>query len=91
LQPKVGRFKPGIEFNSAKREFRKVAKPILSPEMCETIQSDYLCRAAIADRVASTFHTSKKANVHNFLNSEEFALCSILTQQRITELIPIIA
>lgn len=90
LQPRVSRNKVGAEFNSAKREFRKVAKPILSNEMCETIQNDYLCRATIADKVASSFRTQKRASLAHFVYSEEYQLAPILSRQRIEQLIPVI-
>lgn len=90
LQPKVSRNKTGVEFNNAKREFRKVAKPILSNEMCETIQNDYLCRATIADRVVTSFHTHKKSTSQLFIHTEEFQLAPILSRQRIEQVIPVI-
>lgn len=82
LQPKVSRNKPGSDFAIAKREFKKVAKPYLIPELCDTIQNDWLCRSAIAGEVARLFHTAKKQSRSGFLNSEEFAVHPILNAQQ---------
>jgi hypothetical protein len=90
LQPKVSRNKPGADFRIAKSEFRKVARPYLIPELCETIQSDWMCRAAIAYNVARMFHTDKKKSRTRFSNTEEFAVAPILSQRQITEMIPVI-
>lgn len=90
LQPRVSRNKPGADATIAKREFRKVAKPYLIPELCETIQSDWQCRASIAHCVASRFHTPRKQTRQGFINSEEFAVSPILTTEQIMQLIPTI-
>jgi hypothetical protein len=90
LQPKVSRNKPGSDFAIAKKEFRKVARPYLVPELCETIQNDYICRAQIADILSRKFHTDKKKTHKGFLYTEEFAVAPILSCSQIENLIPTI-
>jgi hypothetical protein len=90
LQPRVSRNKPGADFAIAKREFKKVARPYLIPELCDTIQNDWICRATIAGVVADRFHTVKKQSRTGFLNTEEFAVAPILGLSQITHLIPTI-
>jgi len=90
LQPRVSRNKPGSDFYIAKREFRKVAKPYLVPELCETIQNDWICRASIAHKVSMQFHTPKKQSRKEFLYTEEFAVTPCLSPEQILQVIPII-
>lgn len=92
LQPRVSRNKPGTDFDLAKREFKVVAKPFLTSEMCETIQNDYVCRFMIADKLAKSFRTEKKAKpgITGYLASEESELSPILSIARATTVMPLV-
>jgi hypothetical protein len=81
LQPRVSRNKKGSDFAIAKQEFRRVAKPYLIPELCETIQTDWLCRATIAGEVSRRFRTNRKHST-GFLNAAEYAVTPILSPQQ---------
>lgn len=90
LQPKVSRNKKGTEFNNAKKEFRIVARPLLTDELCDTIQNDYMCRSNIASKVANTFHTPKKSSRSGFYNLEEFQVAPILSPEQFIQACPMI-
>jgi hypothetical protein len=90
LQPKPSRMKPGADQTLARKEFRKVACPVLNSELCEVIQNDYLCRNAIADRVCTEFRTAKRQSSNDFLTSEEWALTPVISSARFEQLVPAI-
>jgi len=90
LQPTPGRFKPGKDFNVAKKEFRSVVRPILSQELCETIQKDYFCRSNIANSVALRFSTQRKKTKSGYMNAEEFSIRNIISAETAYELIPLV-
>lgn len=94
LQPKVSKNKEGQDASYAKRElkqyFSRHAKSYMVPELCETIQKDWICRNNIANKISHSFHTAKRKTKSGFFYTEEFAVANILSQKQLLEVIPTI-
>lgn len=64
LQPKAtSKVKEGNNASAAMAEFKNRSVKFITEEMCQTIQRDYVCRDAIANKLVSKFFTPVNGSV----------------------------